>query len=351
MFLITDEGRFFGGGAGVGGDAFDVGTEEVGGVGFGGGSGEAVTSSKVAAGLLTPVTGRFLARSWRLDEVLPAAERFYAEVESVLASEFFHRVPVVRFFRSEVERERYEKRVATGELEGLVREITTANYGDVAHAPFGGIVMERAGFLDVAGFTAACQGKWGVEEGRVEEEELEQFSGGVRWKGVEAGTVVFCQGFGGTQSGIFSGVPFDPAKGEILDLKVPQLGSGETLNRGCWLVPLGDGRFRAGATYDRERLDFEPTEGARAELEEKLRGLLRVDFEITGQRAAVRPIVRGHHPVAGRHPEKREFAIFNGLASKGVLNGPFFARNLARHLVLGEEIDPDVDVSNWLREL
>ena len=152
---------------------------------------------------------------------------------------------------------------------------------------------------------------------------------------VAAKTVIFCQGFGGVGTRLFDFVPFDPAKGEILDVEVPDLGTERTLNRGCWLVPV-KGRFRSGATYDREVLDTETTEEAREDLRNRLNAFLKVPFEIVGQKAAVRPIVRGHHPVSGRHPKKPDFAIFNGLASKGVLNGPFFARNLARHLVLDE---------------
>src|SRR6185436_13422159 len=38
---------------------------------------EAVTSSKVAAGIVTPVSGRRVARSWRVDEFLPVAGEFY----------------------------------------------------------------------------------------------------------------------------------------------------------------------------------------------------------------------------------------------------------------------------------
>ena len=43
-------------------------------------AGEAVTSSKIAAGLVTPITGQRLALGWRVDERLAAARPYYERV-------------------------------------------------------------------------------------------------------------------------------------------------------------------------------------------------------------------------------------------------------------------------------
>ena len=41
-----------------------------------------VTSSRIAAGLITPVTGKRLAKSWRWEELYPAAVAFYRSLEA-----------------------------------------------------------------------------------------------------------------------------------------------------------------------------------------------------------------------------------------------------------------------------
>ena len=46
-------------------------------------AGEAVTSSKIAAGLVTPITGQRLALGWRVDEMLAAARPYYERVAVV----------------------------------------------------------------------------------------------------------------------------------------------------------------------------------------------------------------------------------------------------------------------------
>ena len=48
-----------------------------------------ITSSKIAAGLITPITGMRLVVSWRLDEFLPFATEFYRSVEQQTGADFF----------------------------------------------------------------------------------------------------------------------------------------------------------------------------------------------------------------------------------------------------------------------
>jgi glycine oxidase len=50
-------------------------------------------------------------------------------------------------------------------------------------------------------------------------------------------------------------------------------------------------------------------------------------------RAAVRPIICESRALIGRHPARENLAFFNGLGSKGSLHAPYFASQLAAHLV------------------
>ncbi len=87
-----------------------------------------------------------------------------------------------------------------------------------------------------------------------------------------------------------------------------------------------------------------PIEVSVADLRGKLAQLLRVPFEITEARAAIRPIIQHRPLVLGRHPAHPPVCVFNGLGSKGVLRAPFFARMLVEHLLDDRELEPEVDV-------
>ena len=62
-----------------------------------------VTSSRVAAGLITPVTGKRLVKTWRWDELRPAAWEFYRHIESELGCSFLRETSMVKVFASPLE--------------------------------------------------------------------------------------------------------------------------------------------------------------------------------------------------------------------------------------------------------
>ena len=66
------------------------------------------STSSISAGLLTPVTGRSLNPSWRLEEFLGEAMSFYRDVEGILGEKLFHEVPIVRLFSDGEEPRRLE---------------------------------------------------------------------------------------------------------------------------------------------------------------------------------------------------------------------------------------------------
>lgn len=82
-------------------------------------------------------------------------------------------------------------------------------------------------------------------------------------------------------------------------------------------------KFRIGATYQWENLNTEITAEARLELETNLRALISCDFKITDQQAGICPSVRDRRPSLGFHPQHKMLAVFNGLGTKGAMQGPF----------------------------
>lgn len=310
------------------------------------------SSSRVAAGLVTPVTGKRLARSWRWDELRGAAVEFYRAIEAETGEACFHERPALRLFVNESERDEFRRR-AGGVLAGLVRPADDAP-GEFG-AAFGGFEMPTAARLDVPRYLDASREHFRRHGSYLAADldpvrDVELTADGVRLPrlGVEAASLVLCRGFSPDADPWFGGIRFNAAKGEILTLRIPGLREDRVIHRGVWLAPTGGGVFRCGATYSRDELDREPTAAGRAELESRLRAFLRLPFEVIGHEAAVRPVIDAGFPVLGRHPTFPQLAYFNGLGSKGSLLAPFFADHLAACLFGGREADPAVDVRKRL---
>jgi glycine/D-amino acid oxidase-like deaminating enzyme len=82
----------------------------------------------------------------------------------------------------------------------------------------------------------------------------------------------------------------------------------------------------------------------RAGLERGLSALHHEPARVVAHQAAVRPIIRESRALIGLHPVREKLGFFNGLGSKGSLHAPFFARQLAAHLVDGAPLEPEADV-------
>ena len=292
--------------------------------------GDPHAASRVAAGLITPVTGKRMAVSWKFDSLWPVAVDFYRRIEAELGTPLLHVRPAVRLFQSTDERAAFESRRTM--LGSLVCDIDPS-LDESIPSPHGGFAMPDAAVLDVATYLRMTRERFGCGEADYE-------------PGRDEGeTVVFCRGYSQTPDPLFPWVLFNPTKGDILSLDIPRLNEGRTVHRGGWLARMADGTYRAGATHVRDDLAPGPSQTGRETVEAIVRGITDRPFTVTGHGAAVRPIVRESRPVLGIHPLHRRFAYFNGLGSKGSLLAPYYARQLADAILGRGEIDGDVDVA------
>ncbi|OWK46743.1 hypothetical protein FRUB_00442 [Fimbriiglobus ruber] len=316
---------------------------------------EAATASRVAAGLITPVTGQRLAKTWRLEPLWAAARAFYARVEAETQSSLLSELETVRLFQDTTERAAFVARVDTI-LKGLVSGPDVPVNATWFDAPHGGFAMVPAGRLDVARYLQVSRDVFardgGYFVGEIDpERDVELVAGGVRLPrfGIAARGIVFCQGFSAVSNPWFPRVPYNFAKGEILTLRVPGLAESRTIHRGVWFLPIGGETYLAGATYERDALDCEPTPKGREELSARLRSLLRLPFDVTGHVAAVRPIVQDQRPTIGVHPDHPQIGYFNGLGSKGSLQAPFVASQFADFLTANGTIEREIDLARMTR--
>jgi len=269
--------------------------------------------SRVAAGLFTPLTGKKLTPSWRLEDALPHLETFYPALERRLDASFFHPLPHLRIFRTRTQREEWDRREAVPYAE-------PADLADCPfHAPHGGLRMRHTGWVDLPVMLDALQTRRQIrnEWGSWDDEDV---------------LTVWAEGVRAQANPLWRDVGWRVAHGDILTLHIPDLPEDRIFNFGRFLLPIGNHRFRCGATYTWNRDTPAPRKEGRRELEADLRDMLRLPFEVVDHQAGLRPVALARVPVAGPHPEHPQHWIFNGLASKGVLYAPWMAERLIEAL-------------------
>lgn len=312
---------------------------------------ESTTSSQIAAGLITPITGLRLVVSWRLDEFLPFATDFYRRIEQKTVSHFFELKPMLRLFSSEQEQAQYHQRSQT-HFPQLVSEPQPLADESAFEMSRGGFEMTQGGQLDVPTYLQVSRAQFSKQNSFLEAdidpiEDLKFESESVilpRWN-ISADRIIFCEGIHGQQNPWFQSIPFEGAKGEILTLKIPGLTERRVVHRGVWLAHWQDDLYRAGSTYDREHLDCEPTSAGREEICARLSEFLKLPFEVVDHRAAIRPVIRGRLPIMGLHPAQNKVGFFNGFASKGSLQTPWMANYFVDVLEGKQPLDKQLDLS------
>lgn len=316
---------------------------------------DGTSASKVAAGLMTPVTGKRLVPAWRLDETWAAADEFYRRVETRTKSQFLTQPGQARLFDSEESSLEFDRRDWSEhpvEIQQPEKIVDSTSFD----APFGGFELPTARRLDVPAFLAASRKVFVADdELRIAHlnpaTDLEFEDGTVRLAnhGIRTKRLIFCQGALGTDNPWFDDVEFKAARGEILTLRIDGLAETRIVNQGVWLVPCGNGLFKAGSTYDFENLTPSVTNAGRDEIVGRLNKFLKLPFEIVGHESGVRPVVLERRPIIGVHREFSQLAIFNGLGSKGSLLAPLIASQLVEHLFDGSPIDSELDYQERFR--
>jgi len=179
---------------------------------------ETVTSSKIAGGIVTPITGLRMVKTWRLDEFYPVATEFYRWVENETGSSLYFEKPVQRLFKNADEKILFESRMKE---DGFADYVLNAGVPEKEGllASEGGFVMQGA-YLDVAKFLQVSKQHFEQQNryqtGVVNSDSLKIHPNGVSWDGLDYNLVVFCEGWKGRKNPYFDWVPFKPAKGEVL---------------------------------------------------------------------------------------------------------------------------------------
>lgn len=311
------------------------------------------TASRIAAGLVTPVTGMRFVRTWRFDEFWPTALNFYRRIEAETGASVFRVSSAVRIFASPTEHEGYHKRLEAGRLHGETRTPNPPLNSDAFLQPFGAVEMPSAARLDTTRFLQVTRKMLERRDGYLQADidpqaDIEPCAEAVRLPrfDVNAERLFFCEGFAAQRNPWFADLVFDPAAGEILTVRIPGLTESRTVHRGLWLTAEpGENVFRVGATYNRDDREGQRTSSGKATILQQLGEFVPHSIEVLKHDAAVRPIVLGRNPVIGQHPVHPAIWLFNGLASKGALQAPAVAAHLVDAADGQIPIDPEYDLS------
>lgn len=302
------------------------------------------TASKVAAGLVTPATGKRVVRSSEFDTNWPFASTFYRRVEQETGVPLFEERTMIRVFEDNAARQAFFDRSEESASDGIMEWAGQLQQnGKVAT----GIEMAPAGRLNVRRYLAVTRDFFTSRQSHTvaninadTELEFRNESVHIASLDVTADHVVLCLGANPTE--LVPNVPNNPARGDVLQVQIQNYERTEVVHRSVWIVPNPDGTQTVGASYDWGNLSNTPSAAGRAEILGKLGRLVTGSIPVISHVAAVRPTMKDYQPVIGPHPDHPRLYVFNGLGSKGTLRAPLLAKNLQEAIGDNEPIPTEV---------
>jgi len=302
------------------------------------------TSSRIAAGLIHPVTGRRIVKTWRAEEFIPFAIKTYREIEDHLGETFFEEYPVFEIFHDIKHRNDWLGRSADEGMVGYYGgECGPDSAPEGVIAPYGGCWILKGGWLNTPRFLDALRNqlkhRHSFLQDQINSKEITFTEKGIDWKNIHASTFIDCTGYTFMKSRHEVQALFNPCKGELLKIRMKGFPSDIVIHGNINLIPLGGWTYLAGSTYDFNNLDCERTPSAMNKLKEAITKMASPAFEILEHHAAIRPSTADRRPLIGTVPGTPGHYVFNGLGSKGVMLAPWMAAHLAKHLVGDSPLD------------
>lgn len=296
-------------------------------------------SSRVAAGLFNPVTGKILSKTWMADDVFSSLHAFYKSTETLIDQHFFHPFPIYRPFLSIEEQNEWMGKSASPEWQIFIQQIFTSPSGwQGVHDPFGGLLLKQTGYVNTGDFLDGVriffQKRNQFLSETFEYSLLNVRDEGITYKQLSASRIIFCEGVESLSNPFFNWLPVRPLKGETLTIEA-SLPENAIINRGVYAVPQGNRIFKVGATYETKDLSPTITEKGAKELSEKFEEIFTIPYTLLGQEWGLRPTTPDRRPIIGEHPLQKNVLVCNGLGTKGVSLAPFAGQLLTDFLLTG----------------
>ncbi len=311
--------------------------------------------SRIAAGIINPVTGRRHVEVWMAKEILPFAWHAYNKIGKELNIITISQKNIIDFFPSPQMRVSFMQRIEEkAEYVGIHPEqnqfLSHFNYefscGEIkpvytAHLE----TLLPAWRQQLKEKKALLEEEFNIAELKISQEK-------VQYKNIEAGKIIFCDGNSAATNPYFDLLPFAPNKGETLLVDIPDLPPTNIYKKGMMLVPLATpGLWWVGSNYAWKFDDANPTTEFRINTGLLLKQWLKVPFKIIAHLSGVRPATLERRPFVGLHPLHPTIGILNGMGTKGCSLAPYFAKQLADHLCHNEAINPDADIKRFQKIL
>ncbi len=312
------------------------------------------SASRVAAGIINPVTGRRIVKTWMIDELLSSLVYAYKELGTEIGIDAIAQKSLIDFHPTPQMKIAFDERLKEN-AEFLIKPDNQGLYLDTFNYDFGFGEVAPCYVINLKEIIPAWRKKLFENDQLLDEDfevnELKQTPNGISYKNIQAEKIIFCDGVNSTQTSFFKNLPFSPNKGEVILIESSNIPTDHIFKKGMMLTQVEEKTYWIGSNYLWEFKDDNPTEQFKKQVEALLNSWLKTPYRIIDHKASIRPANIERRPFVGLHPGYKNVGILNGMGTKGCSLAPYFAKQFVDHLLHEKQILPEADVARFSKVL
>lgn len=306
-------------------------------------------ATAASGGVVNPTILKRFNTPWNTEIFYPPAVSFYEELSHFLAIPCCRFVPIDRIFSSVEEQNNWFVASDKKRMRPYLKAHVVPNFNDCLIAPLGFGEVNGSMQLSIADILLTYRSKlrdaFILREESVDYNNIRYFDGEIIYKTFAAGAILFAEGPQVVMNPFFPKGAIIPNKGEYLIIHAPDLKLKRLIKGNHYIIPIGDDRYKVGATFEGVRSDWDPSPGIKEFLESELRRMISCPFVVESELVGIRATTDDHKPLIGRAANYENMAFLNGLGTRGLMMAPHLADLLISHFEEGHTIPYEMDIS------
>ena len=305
------------------------------------------SSSYISSGIINPVTGRRIVKSWMIDTLLEEATYTYSKIGELLHENFITCSEITRLIADPEEENLWlSKMIDHKAFLDITEDAKYAKYfkdflsaGKIRPALVVNIkklLTRWEEFLKI-NHLLICQ--------HVQPQDLLFKESGVEFGEYLFENVILADGHQGLSNNFFDFLPYKNAKGEVLHIRSALYKLKEMIKGATNIIPEDNDSYWVGSNYEWDAADNQPSEAGFNRIKKKLDGMVQFPYELISHKVGIRACSIDRKPYLGQHPQITKLWIMNGLGTKGISLAPYFSEHLLDHIEDGIPLMPEVDIA------
>jgi len=313
--------------------------------------GKQTKASVVAGGMYNPVILKRFSLAWDADNQLDYAKEFYSSLEKRFKVDFNTSLNIYRKFTSIKEQNTWFSKLENPVLNKYMCSELASSPSSSISDDFNFGKLKGTGRVEVEKLIDIYKKDLLLKEAFIEEDfdyaKLKIKNDSIVYKDICARNIVFCEGYGLKKNPFFNKLPLVGNKGSYIVFECKELLLHDVLKTHFFLIPLGNNKYKFGATYENHFKDKDHDSAAKLQLINELEKLISTPYVVIEQLTGIRPTVIDRKPLVGRHSQYNNLYVCNGLGTRGIIIAPTSAKLLVNNIVKGSSVPAEININRF----